>query len=621
MNNNYSPAGWYGSLSSFLELDQQTFFHSLVAHHESCMGMPPDRGQQVAWANCFDVLQSELPHLIQTYANIADWSIIFEYELPRERGRRPDVIILARNRIFILEFKDFPSSSQSYIDQASAYARDIANYHAASHDADVVPILVLTRAKEYNDNQDDVFINSPDILPQTISSYQSDESLPLIDVNNWLAADYAPLPSLVNAARRIFEHDPLPYIRRAHSAGIPETISLLVDVANKSQSDHEHHLALVTGVPGAGKTLVGIQFVYDNYFNDQGSHRTAVFLSGNGPLVKVLQHALGSSVFVQDVHGFLKQYGGNRPNAPDENVLVFDEAQRAWDSERVQLKRGHPLSEPQDFLSIGEKKFWSLLVGLIGDGQEIHLGEESGLIQWDHAISTAKKPWVVHCPQHVAGLFGSASKVFTSESLNLTASLRSHIAESVQLWVEQLLKGEILLASKTIGGVYSKNFDVYLSRDLDQAKNYVIERYEYQEEKRFGLLASSKAKNLERYGVNNSFQWTRNLRVGPWYNDPPHSPQSCCQLRELATEFACQGLELDFPIVCWGDDVVWSNERWATRPPGFRSQARDPHQLRINSYRVLLTRGRDGFIIYIPDDPKMNSTYDCLLGAGIRVLP
>jgi hypothetical protein len=433
-----------------------------------------------------------------------------------------------------------------------------------------------------------------------------------------LLSDYVPLPNLVEAARTIFRHEPLPQIRRAQSAGIPETIAELLRIADEAQNRQERHLALVTGVPGAGKTLVGLQFVYSSHF--EGASRTAVFLSGNGPLVKVLQHALKSSVFVQDVHGFLKTYGGSRRHQPEEHIWVYDEAQRAWDAERVQGKRGHSASEPEDFLRIGVRmNGWAMMVGLIGEGQEIHLGEEAGLGQWNQAIAAAGGNWTVHCPTKLAQMFPAAKAVCMRNQLDLTASLRSHLAEDVQTWVRHLLDGNLTAAAQTAGAVRGQGFEMYATREIEVAKRYVRERYAGNHDKRYGLLASSKAKNLEQHGIHNGFNFTKVLKEGPWYNDPPDSRLSCCALHDVATEFACQGLELDFPIVAWGNDLTWNETRWVS-PPQPRFQARDPHSLRLNSYRVLLSRGRDGFVVFVPDEPGMTATYTALIRAGLRAL-
>jgi hypothetical protein len=358
--------------------------------------------------------------------------------------------------------------------------------------------------------------------------------------------------------------------------------------------------------------------VYSNHFEVSG--RTAVFLSGNGPLVKVLQHALKSSVFVQDVHGFLKTYGGTKQRLPEEHIWVYDEGQRAWDAERVEQKRGHAASEPEDFLRLGTRiKGWALVVGLIGEGQEIHLGAEAGLGQWNDAIAAVGGEWSVYCPTKLTEAFTTAKAVHTLHELDLTASLRSHLAEDVQLWVRQLLDGQLGEAAHTARVVINQGFDMYLTRDIEFAKAYVRERYGGNLDKRYGLLASSKARNLERYGIRNSFNFTKVLKEGPWYNDPPDSRFSCCALHDVATEFACQGLELDFPIVSWGSDLLWNGSRWQSTPQP-RSQARDPHTLRLNSYRVLLSRGRDGFVLFVPEEPQMDSTYNALRCAGLGTI-
>ncbi|GHO88021.1 DNA/RNA helicase domain-containing protein [Dictyobacter formicarum] len=616
-----NACGWHGAINTFLKVLEQDWLQDLKNHHLVCMNMEADESQIRAWKNCFNILQVQLASAVKMRADVGNWTIIFEYELPRERGRRPDVIILANDTILVLEFKGFGSIHQAHIDQVSAYARDLQHYHAGSHNRLIYPLLVLTQSKGAEKTQDGVLITSPFELPDVLQSLvDTTVSSTPIDPLEWLAADYAPLPSLVNAARILFQHEPLPHIKRANSARIPETIAELVQISRQARANNEQHLALVTGVPGAGKTLVGLQFVYENHFGDMGSKRSAVFLSGNGPLVKVLQHALKSPVFVQDVHGFLKRYGGSQHWLPEEHIWVYDEAQRAWDAAKVQEKRGHGASEPEDFLRLAERmNSWTLMVGLIGEGQEIHLGEEAGLEQWNAAIKAMNKPWTVHCPTRIASVFSSAAHIQTSDLLDLTASLRSHLAEDVQLWVKRLLEGSIESAAKTAQAIRDQGFDMYVTRDLEKAKQYVQERYLGQEEKRYGLLASSKARNLSNWGIRNDYNYTKNLREGPWYNDSQNSDRSCCRLHDVATEFACQGLELDFPIVGWGNDLLWRNNKWVS-PPQPRSQAHNPHQLRLNSYRVLLSRGRDGFAVFVPPEVQMDSTYQALVNAGFHQL-
>ena len=203
--------------------------------------------------------------------------------------------------------------------------------------------------------------------------------------------------------------------------------------------------------------------------------------------------------------------------------------------------------EPEEFLRLGKRMdSWSLVVGLIGEGQEIHTGEESGLQQWNDAIATTGGDRIVHCPDKIVPVFSSADQVFINERLNLSMSLRSHLAQDVHEWVTRLLEGRLRTAAECADRISYQGFRMYVTQDLDAATDYVQDRYAGQIDKRFGMLASSKAKNLERHGVRNNWGHTLRLKIGPWYNDPPDSPSLCCALQEVATEFACQGLELDF---------------------------------------------------------------------------
>jgi hypothetical protein len=590
---------------------------ALASAYQSSFAQEVGASQRNAWSDQLRTLQRELEILANAQPDALRWSIIFEYELPRERGRRPDVILLAGAEIVVLEFKGARSTTRVAVDQLQAYARDIREYHAASHYRNVRSVLVLGQGDEKPAEFEDIRIVFRQDLGTSLALLKdANES---IDLHEWLSAAYSPLPSLVTAARRIFEHEPLPAIRRAQSAGINDALEALQRAATMANHQGERHLALLTGVPGSGKTLVGLQFVYATR-NDAGNgEQDAIFLSGNGPLVTVLQHALENKIFVRDVHGFLKQHGGSRRKTPGEHIWVYDEAQRAWDEERVKETRKDGFSEPEDFVRLGDRMSdWALVVGLIGEGQEINRGEESGLIQWNHALSKTPASWKVHCPDRLSYLFSNVKDVIIDDALDLTSSLRSHLAEDIPKLISCLLTGQLEHASVLSRQIADQGFDAYVTRDLELAKRYLRERYEGQTSMRYGYLASSKARNLDKYNIKNEFHFSKRVKIGPWFNDPPDSVDSCCQFREVATEFACQGLELDFPLVCWGDDLWW-DDGWKTKESK-RAKAKNPHQLRINSYRVLLSRGRDGFIVWVPREVALDPTYEALLQAGLPEL-
>ena len=191
--------------------------------------------------------------------------------------------------------------------------------------------------------------------------------------------------------------------------------------------------------------------------------------------------------------------------------------------------------------------------------------------------------------------------------------------------MQDLLDGGLAAAAAHAEAMEKQGFRLYLTRELERATGYVRERYRSEQDKRYGLLGSSKGR-LNPFGIPTDFQSTKRLRVGPWYYDDPDSVKSCCRLDSAATEFQCQGLELDLPIVGWGVDLHWGGRSWQSLPQRpsrnpRRMQARDPHTLRLNSYRVLLTRGRDGVVLYVPDGgAAFDADFVALEAAGGRRL-
>jgi len=391
----------------------------------------------------------------------------------------------------------------------------------------------------------------------------------------------------------------------------------LKEIANWAEQNSGRALAFVSGVPGAGKTLVGLQFVYDK--SDHSSQ--AIFLSGNGPLVEVLRDALQSKAFVTDLHAFIKTFG-ETAKVPKQNIVVFDEAQRAWDSNHMMLKKSVPHSEPELLVSIGEKiPNWATLVGLIGHGQEIHTGEEAGIQGWSNALNSehARSEWKVFTPPRFSSDF-SGQNVVEYPELDLSRTLRSKQAEHLHQWVQFLLEGNFSEASKKSQSIWVQNFPIFITRNINEAKKYATERFQGELSKRYGILASSKDRILPNYGIRNGFQDTRRVKNAKWYNQDLGVPGSCCNLEEVVTEFGCQGLELDMAIVAWGNDFLWNGREWELRKMRTRIPQIDPHQLRLNSYRVLLTRSREGMIIFVPPESAFDQTEHALLAAGARVL-
>jgi len=607
-----APYGWMGTIAQFLDTPETDWLTAIATNYQQLYRQQATATQQQAWLDCQQILRSQLSQLRDRRS--AAWTLIFEYELPREGGRRPDLVLLTASQILVFEFKQKTAASAADVDQVAAYARDLSAYHSASADHSIAAIVVPTRRQQAGEWRGGVQILSPGEISDYLDRLEDPGRA--IDPQAWVQAEYAPLPSIVAAARRIFEQEPLPHIKRAQSAGIPDLIEYLNQVVDRAAQQQERHLVLITGVPGAGKTLVGLQFVHQ-----AADSRQAVFLSGNGPLIVVLQYALKSRVFVQAVRNFYIDHEVRRQKAPREQIIVFDEAQRAWDADRMAEKYGITSAAAGAVLRIADRApDWCVVLALIGEGQEIHVGEEEGTEQWNHGLEASSEAWHVHCSPQQESYFSAVEgdRLHTNDLFNLTISLRTHLAQDLQTWVAQLLSGDVAAAAQTMPLLNATGYHAYLTRDLETAKAYCHDRYQAQPDKRYGLLASSRAHNLARHGIANEYMATQRVKPGPWYIDSPDSPLSCCALEGVVTEFGCQGLELDFPIVGWGDDLLWQDERWQTKSR--QKNVRDPLRLRLNSYRVLLTRGRDGFAVFVPPEAKMDAVFEVLRSSGLTLL-
>ena len=626
------PAGWDSSFSEFREADPKRIREQLTAFVADAT---PELIR--SWADAIPPLQTEVSEVLVRDELARHYSAILEYELPME-SRRPDVILLVGAGVMVIELKGKTWPSQADLDQAAAYARDLRNYHRECCDRDVTAVLVPTRAQGYKEFVDGVHVTGPDALDGLIAALTTTRDQPVVERAAFMTEDaYRPLPTLVEAARELFSTGSLRRIHRAHAVTRPslDEISRIIHQAALTKS---RHLILLTGVPGAGKTLVGLQTVHAKYLDDlavnRGSERPtvpAVFLSGNGPLVEVLQYELrgvgDGKTFVRGVKDYVKRY--SRGNAvPPEHVLVFDEAQRAFDAEQARKTQGRTdvQSEPEEFIRFADRiPEWSVVVGLIGSGQEIHVGEEAGLGQWRAAVERSGKSteWTVHGPPAVAGLFRDGPVPFESKpTLNLDTELRFHEAKELHHFVARLLEGEDPSELAPIAArLNAVGYHLRITRDLGVAKTYLRERYAEDRLARFGLIASSRDSDLVGFGVPNDYQSTKRVRPGPWYgqDEDDYAGQSCRLLATCMTEFGAQGLELDAALLAWGTDLVWQEERWTTaRAKRYQSPAsvRDPYQLRINAYRVLLTRAREATMVFVPPLQLLDQTFTRLVGAG-----
>lgn len=631
-------SGWDSRFAEFRSTAPRTIRESLNA-----IVADASAEQKRAWDDAIPLLQAEVSEVLVRDELARQYSAILEYELPME-SRRPDVVLLVGAGVMVVELKGKLEATQADLDQAAAYARDLRNYHRECSGRHVVPVLVPTRARGYQRVVDGVHITGPDGLDQLVADVTRTNREPVLSREAFLSdGAYCPLPTIVEAARELMASGTLRTIERARAATAPalDEIARIIHAAAVGKS---RHLILLTGVPGAGKTLVGLQTVHARFLDDLSVDRgegkptaPAVYLSGNGPLVEVLQYEMKSAggdgkTFVRGVKDYVKHYSSSRSPVPPEHVLVFDEAQRAYDTDQVRAKHDRPdaRSEPEEFIGFADRiPEWCVVLGLIGSGQEIHIGEEGGLGQWRTAVESSKQSdqWTVHAPAAVARLFASGSVRFENRpALSLDTELRFHQARDLHRFVSMLLDGASATELTPIAvQLNADGFHLRITRSFETAKRYLRDRYGDDRKARFGLMASSKDRDLQALGIPNDFQSTKRVKFGPWYGDheSDYGGHSCRALQTCITEFGAQGLELDASLLAWGTDFVRRDDAWSNaRARGYKKGAKvkDPFQLRLNAYRVLLPRGRDATVVFLPALAELDETYLYLCGAGMTVL-
>ncbi len=637
----------------------------------------------ISWERTIAVLKSALSQLITGHPTAGEWSVLLEYEIPR-RARRIDAVLLVGGLVIVLELKTGESGDEtSACRQVEHYALDLRDFHRETRDRIMVPIVVLSRGPVFaapcrlagDDFVREVLVANDesiqDAVEYAIASYPVAAAAQQIDLRQWDESAYAPVPNIIEAAQMLYANQSVRELSHAHADvyNLTMTTDLLVEAVTKAQTEHCKIICFVTGVPGAGKTLAGLNAVHCPDLMRDGRPAGA-FLSGNGPLVKVISAGLARDhhersgdrmdesrrrirTFIQSVHSFLKEYRPADKLSP-ERVIVFDEAQRAWDSTKVRKKfldrataaERHELvgvsSEPTSMLSILDRwPEWAVLIALVGGGQEIYDGE-AGLAEWGRALRQDFQHWriwaspaAVKGGDSVAGnqLFPDGESptfaIRTEEHLHLPVSVRSFRAEAVSAWVNAVIAGEAEGALKIASQVSA--FPIVMTRSLSRAREWL--RSETRGLRRCGLLASSGALRLRAHGLEVSSGFRGGLSLEDWFLAGPDDIRSSNILEVALTEFECQGLELDWIGLCWGDDFNWTERGWDCRrlngSKWQRVQKPVTQQFIRNKYRVLLTRAREGMVIWVPlgdanditrEPDRLNSTADFLVRCGVTIL-
>ena len=593
--------------------------------------------------------ETEVTILKDQLRNLPDGRIIFEYTIPR-MGKRVDVVVLTHNIVFLLEFKCGDTEyRQSTYDQVYDYALDLRNFQKESHDKLLVPMMISTRAPRYQNilTERDRIIEpircNAQNLGIAIEHIANQYEEPSFDYKAWEDSEYLPTPTIVEAAQALYRGHNVHDITRSDAGA--ENLTITTDEINRiidhSKAHNRKSICFVTGVPGAGKTLVGLNIAIQRSDAHQGEH--AVFLSGNFPLVNVLQEALArdkveqekqhgrrisksaalrsTSAFIQIIHKYRDSFVGNH-NIPPERVAIFDEAQRAWTHEMIEkfmaTKKGvspFPYSEPEFLISTMDRhQDWAVVICLVGGGQEINTGE-AGLPEWFDALRRAFPDWDVYItPQLNDDEYRrgrswlemlSGLRTYERQELHLATSVRSFRTPDLAAFVKAVLDANTLEAQRLYQRIRDK-YPIVITRDLRKAKSWV--RDKCQGTTRYGLLASSGGLRLKPEGI-----FVKNeVHVANWFLNGKDDVRSSYMLEDVVSEFDIQGLELDYSIVAWDADYRYINGEWTYNNfvgNRWTNISSDERRLYLkNAYRVLLTRARQGMAIFVPSGSNEDPT-------------
>ena len=593
--------------------------------------------------------ETEVTILKDQLRNLPDGRIIFEYTIPR-MGKRVDVVVLTHNIVFLLEFKCGDTEyRQSTYDQVYDYALDLRNFQKESHDKLLVPMMISTRAPRYQNilTERDRIIEpircNAQNLGIAIEHIANQYEEPSFDYKAWEDSEYLPTPTIVEAAQALYRGHNVHDITRSDAGA--ENLTITTDEINRiidhSKAHSRKSICFVTGVPGAGKTLVGLNIAIQRSDAQQGEH--AVFLSGNFPLVNVLQEALArdkveqekqhgrrisksaalrsTSAFIQIIHKYRDSFVGNH-NIPPERVAIFDEAQRAWTHEMIEkfmaTKKGvspFPYSEPEFLISTMDRhQDWAVVICLVGGGQEINTGE-AGLPEWFDALRRAFPDWDVYItPQLNDDEYRrgrswlemlSGLRTYERQELHLATSVRSFRTPDLAAFVKAVLDANTLEAQRLYQRIRDK-YPIVITRDLRKAKSWV--RDKCQGTTRYGLLASSGGLRLKPEGI---FVKTE-IHVANWFLNGKDDVRASYLLEDVVSEFDIQGLELDYSIVAWDADYRYINSEWTYNNfvgNRWTNISSDERRLYLkNAYRVLLTRARQGMAIFVPSGSNEDPT-------------
>lgn len=620
-------------------LYKNSFYEFIRTNDNSILGVLCDRYHGEALTTTREAWKSEISIMKEVLSTLIprNGEIIFEYDIPR-LGKRIDVVLLLGGIVFCLEFKVGESNVlEMDIDQVLDYALDLKNFHKFSEDRIIVPILIATNYRHsladikmsiYDDKVINPLVTGKNdiatLVCKVLERYPNERPVN----QNWIISPYAPTPTIIEAARSLYENHSVEDITRheADKVSTDRTIAYILDVIRESKENGEKSICFVTGVPGAGKTLVGLDVAVKQTY--QGSDtpvedEQAVYLSGNGPLVAVLNEALAQDNYkkcksrgddkklsdsrrevsksIQIIHRYRDNMLAKIKNPVEngileidptkavrnesagfgevEHVAIFDEAQRSWTHKRLAdyLKRGgtygnklkvpnFPMSEAAFLIwSLDQREDWATIVCLVGGGQEINTGE-AGISEWIKALNEQFPHWNVYISPKLTDAEYAEGKVneLLRDNHNVTYSEDLHLSVSLRSYRAEKLSAfvhALLSFDDNASELYNEIKDKYpIVLTRDMAKARKWLRSKVRGTERTGVLVTKESARFKPLAVHVLPSGDEN--AVHWFLDDKGDVRSSNYLEDAATEIQVQGLELDYTCLLWDADMRCENGKW-----------------------------------------------------------
>lgn len=569
------------------------------------------KGQIIAWEESINLLKG-----IFSKDN-PNWKIIFEFPIPMSSGKRPDILLLNGVTVFLIEIKNKKQYTLADLNQIKGYDLDLTFYHSAAKNFKISPILILLKNNNLELEDDEILVVSKDKLKNIL--LKNYEEYLFVNPDSLFDGEFKPIPSITEYAKSVFQNTQIKNVEIPEIKASIELNEEILTIYNEVKNNNKKGIIFINGEAGTGKSAIGLSSAYN---------LNGLYVTKNRQFYEHLSNELGSHTNIKTSHNFVKEYLNN-PKKPNWDVVIFDEAQRFFSDYKMRSYFNEDRSEQEVVLDFFSEKEWCLVIVLIGVGQEIGFGEYSDLDIWKKALNSSLSSWNVYGTKSTKKMLGHfyKSNFHERNKFDLYYSFRNLRSSSYPDFVNTLLDFEGDFQSikfKKLKQEYDvlrgNGFNILITRKFDSSINYCKNRFGNTPNAFCTLSSSQGYIDYEQLNSENSelfkcgYENSVKIDVNDYLkNNALNSDNHYYSL----TEYSSIGFEVEMPIVIWGFDFLWYKNCWNY---DFERKITGGAYLRKNTYRVFLTRGRNGLVLFFPPTWEFDNTFNLFKELGVNVI-